>query len=268
MTGSSLSELEKARYTLTIEQFLEGGLLVPLFQPIVSLAGEAVYGYEGTIRGPVGSRLQHPLELLAKAGAAGLREQECCRSQIDQFLRLGLPGKLFLNLSAAALLRAHTHERELLEEILYGSGVRPQQLVVELTESIADDNLSALGEVLKSARETGISFALDDFGAAQSNLRMWMEMRPEIVKIDRYFVDGLHTSPAKLEAVKLMLRYSEIFGTLLIAEGIEHTADLAVLKELGIQFGHGYLLGRPSTTPPRPNSVYMTQSGSRSAEAA
>lgn len=271
MTGSTPSEVEKARYTLTIEQFLEGGLLVPLFQPIVSLAGEAVYGYEGTIRGPVGSSLQHPLELLAKAGAAGLREQvelACCRSQIDQFLRLGLPGKLFLNLSGAALLRAHLHERELLEEILFGSGVRPQQLVVELTENIADDDLAELAGVINAARETGISFALDDFGAAQSNLRMWMEMRPEIVKIDRYFVDGLHAAPAKLEAVKLMLRYSEIFGTLLIAEGIEHAADLTVLKELGIQFGHGYLLGRPSTTPPKPSSIFMAQSSSRSAEAA
>ena len=79
---------------------------------------------------------------------------------------------------------------------------------------------------------------------------------------------GLSDKAIHFEAVKLMLRYAETFGTLLIAEGIEHAADLTVLKELGIQFGHGFLLGRPSSTPPRPHSVFMAQTTSRSSEAA
>jgi EAL domain-containing protein (putative c-di-GMP-specific phosphodiesterase class I) len=260
MTASKPSDPEQSRYSLTIEQFLEGGLLVPLFQPIVALGNEAVYGYEGTIRGPVGSSMQSPLQLLATAAAAGLREQlelACCRCQIEEFLRLGLPGKLFLNLSSGALLRASRHEREMLESTLFGSGIHPSQLIVELTENIADSDLNALSSVISESRQMGIGFALDDFGTAQSNLRMWLELRPEIVKIDRYFVNGMHADKQRLETVKLILSYAETFGTLAIAEGIEQQADLDMLKSLGLQFGHGYLLGRPSATPPRPQNVFV-----------
>ena len=260
MTASKPSDIEQTRYSLTIEQFLEGGLLVPLFQPIVSLGNEAVYGYEGTIRGPVGSHLQSPLELLDTAAAAGLREQlelACCRCQIEEFLRLGLPGKLFLNLSSGALIRANKHEREMLESTLFTSGIHPSQLVVELTESSADSDLDSLRGVVAESRQMGIGFALDNFGTAQSNLRMWMELRPEIVKIDRYFVNGLHADRTRLETVKLILRQAETFGTLAIAEGIEEQADLDTLKGLGVQFGHGYLIGRPSPAPHRPHNVYV-----------
>jgi EAL domain-containing protein (putative c-di-GMP-specific phosphodiesterase class I) len=259
MIGTTLSELEKARYSLTIEQFLEGGLLVPLFQPIVSLVGEAdgaaVYGYESTIRGPVGSQLQSPLELLAKATDAGLRELlelACCRCQIEQFHHLGLPGRLFLNLSSGALLHAHLHEREQFEEILLSGGVSPRQLVIELTENIPEDQLAALCDAMNTARTTGMNFALDNLGASASNLRIWKETQPEIVNIDRHLVNGIHSMPVKQQAVRQMVQHAESMGTLLLAKGIEHTADRDTLKDLGIRFGQGYLLGRPSSMPARP----------------
>lgn len=252
----------KARYRLTIEQFLEGGLLVPLFQPIVDLHGHAIYGFEGTIRGPAGSGLRSPLDLLAQAHIAGLRSQleaACCQCQIEQFLQLRLPGRLFLNLSCETALQIDAGTHEALRDFIVASGVDPRRLVLELNEHVDDTQIPALQLALSRSRANGVGIALDNLDASPAALRLWAELQPDIVKIDRYLIEGLHAERAQREAVRRMQMQARQFGTLLVAEGIEHPADLDVLKTFGIRFGQGYLTGRPSRRPNlsthAPNSV-------------
>jgi diguanylate cyclase (GGDEF)-like protein len=95
----------------------------------------------------------------------------------------------------------------------------------------------------------GFSIALDDLGAGYSSLRLWSELRPDYVKIDRYFIDGIHLDPVKREFVESILKIARASRAQVIAEGIELQEELAVLAGMGIDLVQGYLLGRPQELP-------------------
>lgn len=92
-------------------------------------------------------------------------------------------------------------------------------------------------------------FALDDFGDGRSSLRLWSELRPEYVKIDKYFCLDVDSNAVKVQTLRGLQRFAEIFGTQLIAEGIETASVLRVIRDLGLQLGQGYFLGRPAAVP-------------------
>lgn len=112
-------------------------------------------------------------------------------------------------------------------------------------------DVSALALAVTRFRDAGMSIALDDFGDGHSNLRLWIELRPRIVKIDRYFVKGLAASGDKFEIVGLLMRFAESFGTEVVAEGIEDLVDLMAARDLGVTLAQGFLLGRPERDPAR-----------------
>jgi EAL domain-containing protein (putative c-di-GMP-specific phosphodiesterase class I) len=264
MSTSMPSDFVKSRYSAAIDQFLEGGLLVPVFQPVASLTRESLYGYEGTIRGPQGSRLHLAPALLAEAAEAGLREHvelECARCQVDELLRQNLPGKLFLNMSGEVLAHAHGHERDTFINLLTDGGISPNRIVIEITEYVQPALLHSLIAVVRQLSAIGVTFALDNFGGAHSSFRVWSELAPDIVKIDKFYVQGIHADRTKRETVKLFLRHAELFGTQVVAEGIEEPADYTVVRDLGIQFGQGFLLGRPNAAPSRQLNFSTPSSG-------
>src|SRR3990167_3077177 len=97
----------------------------------------------------------------------------------------------------------------------------------------------------------GFSIALDDLGAGYSSLRLWSELRPDYVKIDRHFIDGIHQDTVKREFVGSILKMAKASRAQVIAEGIELPEELAVLAEMGVDLLQGYLLCRPQEQPPR-----------------
>ena len=234
-----------------LREIMRSGGLTPVFQPIVSFEDASFYGYEALIRGPVDSPLHNPLQLLRAAREAGITaefEIACCGIHIREFVRLGLPGKLFLNLSGDALLYAGNMKGGALHFMLDG-GLSPNRIVIELTEHERIEDPATLHDVLKDLRMMGLNFALDDFGDGRSSLRLWSQLQPEIVKVDKYFVQGVHEDAAKCASIKALVQLAEVFGARLVAEGIETEAECAVVRDLGISLGQGYLLGRPDGSP-------------------
>jgi len=118
-------------------------------------------------------------------------------------------------------------------------------VVIELTEHTPTDDFQLLSNALHHYRDMGFSIALDDLGAGYSSLRLWSELRPEYVKIDRHFIDGIHRDPLKREFVGSILQIARASKAQVIAEGIELAEELAVLTEMGVDLVQGYLLGRP-----------------------
>ncbi len=226
--------------------------LQPHFQPIIHLGSGDLLGHEGLIRGPAGSPLHAPLALFAAAESCGLLaplERACRRRHVTGFRTLGLPGKLFLNVSPDCLAAPDFRSGEtlqLLEEI----GLPPASIVIELTETRHTGRASAFAEALAYYRNMEFQVALDDLGEGFSNLRRWDEWRPDFVKIDKYFVQNIHLDRAKQRFVQSMVEIGAATGSRLIAEGIENEAELATLGRLGVQYGQGYLLGRPEPSPP------------------
>jgi len=130
-------------------------------------------------------------------------------------------------------------------------GISPNQVVIELTEQTPTDDFQLLFNALHHYRAMGFSIALDDLGAGYSSLRLWSELRPDYVKIDRHFIDGIHQDALKREFVGSILQIAKASKAQVIAEGIELEEELLVLIEMGVDLVQGYLLCRPQEQPPR-----------------
>ena len=234
-----------------LDRILAHGDITTLFQPIVSLSQRRALGHEALTRGPPNSALHSPINLLAAARHGGrlndlemLCRQNACRRYSQQHL----PGKLFLNASPETLLDA-THKPGRTLELLQSFGIPASEVVIELTEQTPTDDFELLDTALHHYRTMGFSIALDDLGAGYSSLRMWSQLRPDYVKIDRYFIDGIHLDPVKREFVQSILKIAGASCTQVIAEGIELAEELHVLSSMGVDLVQGYLLGRPQEVP-------------------
>ncbi|WP_414450867.1 EAL domain-containing protein [Burkholderia sp. 22PA0099] len=229
-----------------VADLLAAGALSAQFQPIVAISGGAIIGYEGLVRGPAGSPLEMPGALFAQAAREGCSlelELAAATACVNGFAATGRDGQLFVNFSAHAIVQLARHRERVL------SAMPANRIVIELTEQHPASDLPGLPAALAELRGSGVSFALDDYGTANASMSAWVRLRPDIVKIDRFFIDGIASDPRKFEAVKAMQHFSAATGGLLIAEGIECAADLIVVRDLGIDYGQGFFLGRPAYVP-------------------
>jgi len=221
------------------------------FQPIVDLRTGHIHAFEGLIRGPSDSLLHAPEGLFKVAGQTGqlfALEAACCRTLLRAYARSGFTQKLFLNLSPDSITTAGAGDLiplALLEEL----GIAPGGIVIELTEALPIHDLGVLVRTAEQFRQAGFAIALDDLGEGFSSLRLWSELRPEYVKVDKHFILGVSQDPIKHQFLKSLCDIAVKTGALIVAEGIELEADLAVVLELGLDLGQGYLFGRPAPEP-------------------
>ena len=230
----------------------EQNTLTAVFQPILDFNQQRFLGYEGLIRGPAGTPLHAPQVLLDLAHESGMTmqfERLCRETVLRGFARLRLPGRLFMNVSAGCLADPHFLNGET-SSLLQSLQLRPGQIVIEITENQQVGDFSALREVLDHYRGLGYEFAIDDLGEGFSNLRMWSEIHPEFVKIDKHFIRGIADDPLKLRLVQAMRDIAENSRAALIAEGIETEAEFMTLRDLGIDCGQGFLIAHPPAAPP------------------
>ena len=188
---------------------IEAGWLEFEFQPIADIGQAAIFGYEALMRGPAGSPLRGAEELLRAAKAAGRMaelERAACLGAITTFASRALPGKLFLNLSASMIEEFARDGGRVLLDCARRAGLQPGRLVLELTEHERVDNVPALQAAMGVLAEQGVTLALDDFGDGRSSLRLWVQLRPQLVKLDKYFVRGVMGDSRKLEVIRSVLR--------------------------------------------------------------
>jgi EAL domain-containing protein (putative c-di-GMP-specific phosphodiesterase class I)/GGDEF domain-containing protein len=249
----------------TLANILAHGDITSLFQPIVSLSERRILGYEALTRGPSNTALHSPINLLAAARHADrLNELEmvCRENACRRYSQLQLQGKLFLNASPETLLDG-THKPGRTLELLQKYRIPADRVVIELTEQTPTDDFELLDAALHHYRDMGFSIALDDLGAGYSSLRMWSELRPDYVKIDRYFIDGIHRDAVKREFVESIMKIARASRAQVIAEGIELSEELRVLSDMGIDLVQGYLLGRPEEAPAIDTAVLLPSSSHR-----
>jgi EAL domain-containing protein (putative c-di-GMP-specific phosphodiesterase class I)/GGDEF domain-containing protein/CBS domain-containing protein len=225
--------------------------LKPHYQPILDLHTGKMHGFEGLIRGPSDSLLHSPLNLFKVALLTGQvvdLEAACCRSLLRGYKASGQPEKLFLNISPGSLLETpffSLFRQEGLREL----GFTPDRIVIELTENQPTNDFSQLVRTADLFRDLGFAIAMDDLGEGFSSLRLWSELRPEYVKIDKHFIHGVSQDPVKHQFLHSLRDIAAKTGAKVVAEGIELEADLAVVHGLGLDLGQGYLFGRPAPTP-------------------
>lgn len=233
-----------------VARLIRDGGLYPVFQPIADMKDGSIHAHEALIRGPQGSPLHTPDALLYAAQTEGLLhelEVFCLFTAVQRWGVLKQPGRIFLNISANALVKmVQLRGAGCLGKCVRGLGVMPRMAVLEITEHERVSDMNVLADVVKELHTDGFSFALDDFGDGRSSLRLWSQIKPDVVKIDKYFSKNISSHSDNFKTIQALLQIAEIFGTSLVAEGIENEDDLRVLRDLGITYGQGYLLARPS----------------------
>jgi diguanylate cyclase (GGDEF)-like protein len=250
--ANQLTPRAKEQAMSPLREILEHRRLSALFQPIIDLKSGEFLGFEGLIRGPADSPLHSPINLFGAAEQQGLQlELEMLSRQIvlETFAKLNLPGNLFLNVSPETLTNPSFKDGQTLA-FLKQLGLDPARVIIEITENQPTFDFEAMRDALLHYRGMGFKIAIDDLGEGFSSLRLWSELRPEFIKIDMHFVQGVDRDPIKLQFLKSIQHIAESCGTHVIAEGVETEAELRVVKDIGIALGQGYFIARPSPTPP------------------
>jgi diguanylate cyclase (GGDEF)-like protein len=222
------------------------------FQPVVHLQTQQIYGYEGLVRGPVNTVLHSPTQLFEVATWAGrLMELDllCRKAVIRRFAQLQLPGRLFINVDPYCMVHEHFREGQTLE-FLKQAGLNPSQIIIELTEAHPVDDVLLMQQAMIHYRQMGFRVALDDLGAGYSGLKLWSEIRPDIVKIDRHFIQGIHEDRTKQQFVHAILNTATLLGCRVITEGVETEKEYATLRKIGVEMVQGYYFSRPVEVPP------------------
>jgi EAL domain-containing protein (putative c-di-GMP-specific phosphodiesterase class I) len=240
------------------------------FQPIVELATGHLYEFECLFR-PVMPMLPHSVSAIVQAAIDTGRSVE-----LDAFIvrlilqRMKLlaqepadasgdrpwPVHLAINFTPASLLDPR-FEATTLVELVRETGFSPSQITLEVTEQQAVSDVVPLKRQVRALRRLGFGFAVDDAGAGYASFTLVAALRPSIIKIDRQIVTGIRLDDAKQALVEAFVSFGRRIGAQLVAEGIETRSDLATLMDLGVEFGQGYLIGRPEPEPvaPRHNQV-------------
>ena len=233
---------------LDLEAAIERREILVHFQPVVRLEDGEIEGFEVLARWPHPERgLLSAAEFLPAAEETGLTI-ELGRLVLQQALEAARrwPQRLSIWLNVAAAELADERLVDTLSEALKGHGVEPGRLVIEVTESGVIQGSDGALVAMRRLRELGVSLTIDDFGTGYSSLSRLAEFPIESVKIPKPFVDKLVGDDADEAFVDAILRLGDSLGLVAVAEGIEHVAQAERLKQMGCQFGQGYLFGRPA----------------------
>ncbi|MCB1936869.1 MAG: EAL domain-containing protein [Nitrosomonas sp.] len=258
----SLSDNLQGELLSQLNEIIEQRKLTAYFQPIICIPTGEIIGYEGLIRGPSNTPLHSPVYIFHTAKQYGvlLELEHLCRQVVlEAFGQLNLEGKLFLNTSPECFLDPSFWTEDTVSYIR-SIGLDPHRIVIELTESQPIHDYRLMLEAAHYYRELGLEVAIDDLGEGFSSLRLWLELMPEYVKIDKHFIQNINQDPIKLQFVNSIQQIAENSNSLIIAEGIETRPEFMIVKDLGIACGQGYFIARPEPIPTTSLSVNVINS--------
>jgi EAL domain-containing protein (putative c-di-GMP-specific phosphodiesterase class I) len=219
-----------------IEEILERREYRPVFQPVRSLAGGRVVGYEALTRFDTTWTTS---QIFAHARVAErLRDLELATLRAAAEASAELPAGAWLSVNCSPDLLADT------DALVAALASVDREIVLELSEQDVVSDYRPIAEAL-SRLGSRFRLAVDDAGAGFSSLRHILEVRPQFVKLDIGLVQGVATDLTRTALVAGFVRFAADAGFDLIAEGIETEADRKALGRLGVGLGQGYLLGKP-----------------------
>jgi len=223
-----------------------------VYQPIVSLADGALVGVEALLRWQHRTRGDvPPADFIPIAEQSGLIVpigrwilREACATAARTFPADGGRPYVSVNLSTRQL-----SDRGLVADVehaLAASGLEPERLALEITETILLADGAQHVQTLFELERLGVTIVLDDFGTGYSSLSYLQRLPIRVLKVDRSFVAPLGGGDAGESIVSAIAAMARALGISVVAEGVEREEQLRSLRLLGISFAQGYLLGRPA----------------------
>lgn len=148
-----------------------------------------------------------------------------------------------VNLSVVQLLQKNVVEN--IKRILDKTGVNPKNIVLEITESFAINDMQRVMDIITGLKKLGPRIALDDFGTGYSSHNYIKQLPLDIIKVDKTFIDDIIEDDYAQAFVKLIVDLSKTIGTKIVVEGVEHKEQFELLKSLGVDYIQGYYFGKP-----------------------
>ncbi len=223
-----------------------------VYQPQVHMATGGIVGVEALVRWRHPERgLLRPADFLGVAEATGLvipidlHVLKSALAQVTTWQLLGLDFRVAVNFSAVTLSSPSLVPA--IRDALAAAGVEGDRLELELTESTAVSDPEALGAILLSLRDLGVSTAIDDVGTGYSSLTLLHRLPAQRIKIDKSFVDHIVSDSGSRSVVEAVLLLADRLGQTVVAEGVETTDQALELLRLGCNLAQGYLFARPVT---------------------
>lgn len=237
--------VERIRTESELRRALDRDQLAVWYQPIVELRTEAVIGQEALVR------WHHPARGLLSADAfVPLAEHIGAIAALDAWVlnrvcadHAGHTGTIAVNLSARWL--EHPTFLGSVTAAVAESGLEPERLVFEVTESVVLADLERSSDTLNRLRDLGFRVALDDFGIGFSSLSYLNRLPLDILKIDRSFVQVLDPGTRSLAMTSGIVHLGQSLGLTVVAEGVELPEQRQALLDIGCDLGQGYLFGKP-----------------------
>ncbi|RPJ41593.1 MAG: EAL domain-containing protein, partial [Chloroflexi bacterium] len=247
----------QAMSRLQLENDMRHGLerqeFVLFYQPIFSLESDRIVGFEALIRWNHPRRgMILPGDFIPVAEESGLilgigkwvLRQAC--EQMSLWRRL-LPGAedLTINVNISSKQFSQVHFVEQVEQVLRDTGLTPEALKLEITESVVIDNQAHANALFDRLGKLGVKMQVDDFGTGYSSLSYLQNFPIQGIKIDKSFIQEMGRLGKNPDLVRTILMMARDLGMIAVAEGVETVEQLAVLKDLSCAFGQGFLLARP-----------------------
>ncbi|HEU4889129.1 MAG TPA: EAL domain-containing protein [Thermoanaerobaculia bacterium] len=226
------ANLTRGKHVLTVKQ------------PIFRLDDDSPIGYEflsrysnGTFEMP-----ENFFRLCAEKNVLTLVDHACLRAAIQAAEQLPPYVRFHLNIFPTTLLAIPVEH--LLD--LFPNPIPADTFCLEISEQQIIGHPTYLVPAVQALREAGILIAIDDVGFGSSCLESLVLLEPDILKIDKRCVIGIDTDPPRVEHLRRYIRIARTLGCQVVAEGIETQEELAILRSLGIEYGQGYLWGKPA----------------------
>ena len=251
--------LDRMKLEIDMKRAIEHKQIHLHYQPIVSLETGKLAGFEALARWQHnGQGAISPARFIPLAEETGLVnrlsrwvfEQAC--SQMHHWLNcypLGDDCFISVNISSKQLSDGNLIDE--LDQVLRDTGLEPQRLRLEITESAIVENARTAAHVLAQLKNRNIKLCLDDFGKGFSSLNYLHRFPIEVLKIDRSFIRRLRANLGNdtgrkrpFEIVRTIVAMAQILGMQVVAEGVEQPDQLTILRELGCELGQGYLFSR------------------------
>ena len=175
----------------------------------------------------------------------------------------GFFGKLIRETNTKSVLSVNVSVRHLmrnsfldeLREVLKSTGMPPEQLEVEITESIMIDSVDKALDCINEIKKLGIKIAIDDFGTGYSSLSYLNDFPADMLKVDKSFIDRMNTNDSSKQYVAAIISIGHVMNFTVISEGVEQPDQLDTLRNIGCDYIQGFIWGRPMAPDDAENLV-------------
>lgn len=167
----------------------------------------------------------------------------CACKLLKKWHSMGFDMRVNVNLSVIQLLENNIVK--VIENVVKEYDINPEKLVLEVTESLAINDMTRMKKIIKDIKALGIKIALDDFGTGYSSLNYIKQMDLDVIKVDRTFIKDIDDDEYAQAFVKLIAELSQKLEVQVCVEGVEEKSQLEILKTMNVNMIQGYYYGRP-----------------------